>query len=81
MALNEISLTDKAAVSAEQDQTARMCSLILIYTLRQDKSMKQRIGLKIGWLVVLTFNATLTAKVISWWSVKHMGFLAFSHQY
>ena len=33
------------------------------------------------WLVVLGFNATLTAKVISWWSVKHMFFLAFSHQY
>ena len=29
------------------------------------------------WLVVLGFNATLTAKVISW----HMCFLAFSHQY
>ena len=33
------------------------------------------------WLVVLGFNATLTAKVISWRSVKHMCFLAFSHQY
>ena len=30
-----------------------------------------------GWLVVLGFNATLTAKVISWRSVTHMfpGFL------
>ena len=29
------------------------------------------------WLVVLGFNATVTAKVISWWSVTHMfpGFL------
>ena len=27
------------------------------------------------------FNATLTAKVISWRSVTHMCFLAFSHQY
>ena len=35
----------------------------------------------IGWLVVLEFNATLTAKVISWQSVMHMYFLAFSHQY
>ena len=35
----------------------------------------------LGWLVVLGFNATLTAKVISWWSVTHMCFLAFSHQY
>ena len=34
-----------------------------------------------GWLVVLGFNATLTAKVISWRSVTHMCFLAFSHQY
>ena len=34
-----------------------------------------------GWLVVLGLNATLTAKVISWRSVKHMCFLPFSHQY
>ena len=31
--------------------------------------------------VVLGFNATLTVKVISWQSVMHMCFLAFSHQY
>ena len=31
-------------------------------------------------LVVLGFNATLTAKVISWWSVTCTCFLAFSHQ-
>ena len=36
---------------------------------------------KVGGLVVLGFNATLTAKVISWRSVTHMCFLAFSHQY
>ena len=35
----------------------------------------------VGWLVVLGFNATLTAKVISWRSVTHMCFLAFSHLY
>ena len=35
----------------------------------------------VGCLVVLGFNATLTAKVISWRSVTHMCFLAFSHQY
>ena len=35
----------------------------------------------VGWLVVLGFNATLTAKVISWRSVTHMCFLAVSHQY
>ena len=34
-----------------------------------------------GWLVVLRFNAALTAKVISWRSVTGMCFLAFSHQY
>ena len=34
-----------------------------------------------GWLVVLGFYATLTAYVISWWSVTHTCFLAFSHQY
>ena len=34
-----------------------------------------------SWLFVLRFNATLTAKVISWRSVTHMRFLAFSHQY
>ena len=33
------------------------------------------------WLVVLGFNATLTAKVIAWRSVTHMSFLAFSRQY
>ena len=32
-------------------------------------------------VVVLGFNATPTAKVISWRSVTHMCFLAFSHQY
>ena len=32
-------------------------------------------------LAVLRFNATLTAKVVSWQSVTHMFFLAFSHQY
>ena len=34
------------------------------------------------WLLdVFGFNATLTANVISWRSVTHMCFLAFSHQY
>ena len=33
---------------------------------------------RVGWLVVLGFYATLTAKVISWRSVTHMCFLAFS---
>ena len=34
-----------------------------------------------NWLVLLGFNATLTAKAKSWRSVTHMCFLAFSHQY
>ena len=34
-----------------------------------------------GWLVALGFNTILTARAISWWSVMHMCFLAFSHQY
>ena len=38
-------------------------------------------NVELGWLVVLGFNATLPAKVISWRSVTHMRFLAFSHQY
>ena len=37
--------------------------------------------LQVAWLVVLGFNAPLTAMVISWRSVTHMCFLAFSHQY
>ena len=36
---------------------------------------------ELGWLVVLGLNATLTAEVISWRSVTHMCFLAFSPQY
>ena len=36
---------------------------------------------KVSWLVVLGFNDTLTAKVISWRSVMHMCFLAFLQQY
>ena len=38
MTLEEIPFTeisDKAAKSAEQDQTARMCRLILLYTFRK----------------------------------------------
>ena len=35
---------------------------------------------RVGWFAVLGFNATLMAKVISWQSVTHMCFLAFSHQ-
>ena len=31
----------------------------------------------VGWLVVLEFNATLTVRVISWWSVTHIVFPGF----
>ena len=34
-----------------------------------------------SWLVVLRFNATIIAKVISWRSVTHMRFLVFSQPY
>ena len=40
-----------------------------------------RLTFVVGWLVVLSFNNTLTAMVTSWRSVTHMCFLAFSHQY
>ena len=42
MALDGVSraeITDKASESVERDQTARMCRLILIYTLRKNKSV------------------------------------------
>ena len=34
-----------------------------------------------NWLVVSGFNATLSARVISWRSATHTCFLVFSHQY
>ena len=48
--------------------------------LRKVKAVRKWL-VTLGWFVVLGFNATLTAKVISWRSVTHMCFLAFSHQY
>ena len=39
------------------------------------------VSMEKGWLVVMGFNTTLIAEVISWQSVTHMCFLAFSHQY
>ena len=62
----------------------------VVLTSLSDSLTKKRISLQNGvyltdtlniWLVVLGFNATLTAKVISWRSVTHMCFLAFPHQY
>ena len=46
-----------------------------------DFPVEKNIRAEAGMLVVLVFNATLTAKVISWRSVTHKRFLAFSHQY
>ena len=43
--------------------------------------LTKQFGILVGLLVVLGFNATLTAKVTPWRSVTHMCFLAFSHQY
>ena len=40
--MNKVSLieiNDKALESSDQDQTVRMCRLILIYTLRKNKDM------------------------------------------
>ena len=50
------------------------------WILKTLSEKEQMLG-QIGWLVVLGFNATLTAMVISWRLVTHMCFLAFSHQY
>ena len=57
------------------------CSLqTLSFSLEESKiCCLERV--KSSCLVVLGFNATLGAKVISWWSVMHMCSLAFSHQY
>ena len=40
-------INDTAAESAEQDQTARMCRLILLYTLRK-KVHEQRIRIEVN---------------------------------
>ena len=68
-----------------------LCDLMKVWEVRVNEYLKGKgiplikilYGNKIypNWLVVLGFNATLTAKVISWRSVTHMCFLAFSHQY
>ena len=56
----------------------RMISQHRFFTKRQNSNLA---NIQIGWLLVLGFNATLTAKVISWRSVTQLCFLAFSHQY
>ena len=50
MASNGFSLTrfnDRAAESVKQDQIARMCGLILLYTLPKINLCSRRLGLKI----------------------------------
>ena len=56
-------------------------SIDLVCDLQSTIACNEIGKIEVGWLVVLGFNATLTAKVISWRSVTHMYFLAFSHQY
>ena len=51
---------------------------------RGEKSPESKFATTGYWgrtMVVLGFNVTWTAKVISWRSVMHMCFLAFSHEY
>ena len=51
-------MTDKTAESAEQDQPARMCRLILLYTLRKMNPCRGRLdkGLKLEWRHVFEHN-------------------------
>ena len=47
MALNEVTLTeirDRSAERAEQDQTARMCRLILLYSHRKTSLWSGTVG-------------------------------------
>ena len=60
------------------DCTYMLISTYMLYNPFQEKSWF--LSVYFGWLVVLGFNATSTAKVRSWRSVTHMYFLAFSHQ-
>ena len=47
-------------------------TIVSAYTLyRHFEKYCTHPAMKLAWLVVLGFDATLTAKVISWWSVMH----------
>ena len=76
-------LADKKAIINMQNKDNKCFLWCVLRALNPRKNNPQRLDkeLMVGWLVVLGFNATLTAKVISWRSVTHMCFLAFSHQY
>ena len=68
------------------EKLRQMVQLSCSYSASQDNNKsglcKWLPGLQAnGWLVALGFNATSTAKVISWRSMRHLCFLAFSHQY
>ena len=63
-------------------QWLRYCPLHISYAFVNQLCICSKLSCSlVGWLVVLGFDATLTAKVISWRSVTQMCFLAFSHQY
>ena len=56
-------------------RSLKFCHLVKYYGIPTDKASLPVLGYnakhvlsKFGWLVVLGFNATLTAKVISWQS-------------
>ena len=57
------------------------CHVSTVFDTSTGNLQKYLLEKLVGWLVVLGFNTFLTAKVISWLSVTHMSFLAFSHQY
>ena len=52
----------------------------VLFPQRFQKTHKNKGLFGKGWLVVLGFNTTLTAEVISWRSVTHMCLMSFSHQ-
>ena len=62
-------------LSKRTTKTKELSFLINTMTLIEERRNRESL------LVVLGFKATLIAKVISWRSVTHMCFLAFSHQY
>ena len=65
----------------------RNCYGMVIFVRTLDRTKRASYGIPptdtilVAWLVVLGFNAALTAKVMSWRSVTHANFLAFSRQY
>ena len=60
MGLSLTKTNDRTAESPEQDQTARMCSLILLYTLRKINLWSQKSGRK-QICIYLSFSHPLIA--------------------